>query len=58
MPTTFQSGNLKRSELERKDKLQWLFGTSCSKFCKAVMNEPWIPYKMDTFMGNYVNIGF
>jgi hypothetical protein len=33
----------------------------CMNFMWRVLkgsNEPWIPYKMDTCMGNYVNVGF
>jgi len=67
MPTKFSSGNLERSELERpglrsEDKVKWLLKKKmCVNFIWGVLkgsNEPWIPYKMDTCMGNCVHVGF
>jgi hypothetical protein len=64
MPTKFSSGNLMRSKLERpglrsEDKLKWLLKKKmCVNFIWRVLkgsNEPRIPYKMVTCMGN---VGF
>jgi hypothetical protein len=57
--TKFSSGNLKRSELERpglrsEDKNKWLLKKKrWESFIWRVLKgskEPWIPYKMDTWM--------